>query len=494
MFLFSVLITFPRVEITNFVPMITQIKNKEEGKSCNAKIYIIDTIIDYSTLLNNEDNSSYVKGELERKSTVFSLRSIDEFNVFVLIEEKDDELTRLEFARRKSAEAFALLKANNFDDVELLSNNPEIEIAFMEGLVLSSYHFDKFKTEKEKYVLKNVYSVHADSEIQNLLTAVFWARDLVNEPPAHQTATDLAKEFEKVCKSIEGLDIEVFNKIQIESLRMGGLLSVNRGSVQAPTFSVLTWNPDNAVNEKPIVLVGKGVVYDTGGINLKPTGYLETMKSDMSGSAVVAALVRAVAANKLPVNIVALIPATDNRPGLDAYVPSDVITMMGGKTVEVINTDAEGRMILADGLTYSEKFDPELVFSVATLTGAAARAFGTKVFVSMGNAKEELQNLYQASLVSGERCWELPFWEDFGDELKSSIADIKHLGGVNAGAISAGKFLENFVSSPYIHLDIAGVSFLEKPEEYRPVGGTGTGVRALYVYLKNYINEKQSTS
>ncbi len=474
--------------------MIAQIKIKEEEKIYKSKIYIIDTDIDFTALLDNNDNYGLVQSELKRKSTIFSLRSIDEVKIFVLIEKKDDELIRLEFTRRKAAEAYALLKSNNFDEVALYCNNSELESAFLEGLILSSYNFDKFKTEKEKYKLKSVYSSQSDAELQNLLSAVFWARDLVNEPPAHQTAMDLAKEFENMSSKIDGLDSEVFNKVQIESLRMGGLLSVNRGSVQGPTFTVLSWNPENAVNEKPIVLVGKGVVYDTGGINLKPTGYLETMKSDMSGSAVVSALIRAVADNKLPINIVALIPATDNRPGKDAYVPSDVITMMGGKTVEVINTDAEGRMILADGLTYSEKYDPELVISVATLTGAAARGFGTKVFVSMGNAKEELQNLHQASLVSGERCWEVPFWEDFAEELKSNIADIKHLGGVNAGAISAGKFLENFVSSPYIHLDIAGVSFLEKPEEYRPVGGTGTGVRALYVYIKNYINEKQSAS
>ncbi len=474
--------------------MIAQIKNKEEGIKCKAKIYVIDVLADFTELLDNKDNYTLVQSELERKSSLFSLRSIDEILLFVMIEEKDDELTRLEFTRRKAAEAYALLKANNFENVELLTNNQELESAFLEGLVLSSYYFDKFKTEKEQYSLKDIYSDNSDSELQNLLNAVFWARDLVNEPPAHQSATALAKEFERMSEEIEDLDAKVYNKMQIESLRMGGLLSVNRGSVQAPTFTVLTWSPDDAVNEKPIVIVGKGVVYDTGGINLKPTGYLETMKSDMSGSAVAAALIRAIASNKLPVKIIALIPATDNRPGKDAYVPSDIITMMGGKTVEVINTDAEGRMILADGLSYSEKYDPELVFSIATLTGAAARGFGTKVFVSMGNAKEELQNLHQASLVSGERCWELPFWEDFAEDLKSNIADIKHLGGVNAGAISAGKFLELFVKAPYIHLDIAGVSYLEKAEEYRPIGGTGTGVRALYVYIKNYINEKQASS
>ena len=386
------------------------------------------------------------------------------------------------------------MAANNFSEVEIYSNHQEFEKAFFEGLVLSSYQFDKFKKEKETFSLKKIFSANASDEIVNVLKAVFWTRDLVNEPPAHQTATVLANDFEKMAGEIEGLNIEVFNKVQIESLRMGGLLSINRGSVQAPTFSVLTWNPRKAVNLKPIVLVGKGVVYDTGGINLKPTGYLETMKSDMSGSAVVAGLMKAVASNDLPVYLIALIPATDNRPGGDAVVPGDVVTMMNGKTVEIINTDAEGRMILADGLSYSDKYEPELVFSVATLTGAAARAFGSRAYVSMGNAEKELENLSKASYITGERCWEMPFWDDYADELKSSIADLKHLGGVSGGAITAGKFLENFTSAPYIHMDIAGVSFNEKPEDYKPIGGTGTGVRALFQFMKNYITEKRSSS
>jgi leucyl aminopeptidase len=266
---------------------------------------------------------------------------------------------------------------------------------------------------------------------------------------------------------------------------MGGLLAVNRGSVQEPTFNILTYKPKNAKNKQPIVLVGKGVVYDTGGINLKPTGYLETMKSDMSGSAVVSGLIKAVAANNLPVYIIVLVPATDNRPGKDAIVPGDIITMYNGKTVEIINTDAEGRLVLADGLSFSEKYNPQLVISVATLTGAAKAAFGDRVIAGMGNANNQLADLISAGFETGERVAELPFWDDYGEEVKSKIADLKNLGGKTAGAITAGKFLENFTDSPYIHLDIAGVSFLEKDDYYRPAGGTATGVRLLYQFIKN---------
>jgi leucyl aminopeptidase len=472
--------------------MIAQILKPASTDDCFGKIFVIDSQKAYEDVIGSKADRDYFEGELNQKSYVSYLRSVSGLIVFIAIPENKDENERIEFARRKGAEAYALLKIASISCVEMHSNDDALEKAVMEGLILSSYKFDKFKSEKEKYTLKTIYSAITDVNLSSILSSVFWTRDLVNEPPAHQTPADLAKEFEKMANDIEGLSVEVFNKVQIEALRMGGLLSINRGSVQPPTFSILTWKPENAVNEKPIVLVGKGVVYDTGGINLKPTGYLETMKSDMSGSAVVTGLIRAVAMNKLPVYMVVLVPATDNRPGGDAVVPSDVVTMMGGKTVEIINTDAEGRMILADGLSYAEKYDPELVFSVATLTGSAAMAFGSKSFVCMGNAKDQIPKLYEASLKTGERCWEMPFWSDYGEELKSTIADLKHLGGKSAGAITAGKFLENFVTAPYIHLDIAGVSFVEKAEDYKPIGGTGTGVRALYAFIEKFIDEKNT--
>ena len=470
------------------------VKNSEGNSGSVAKIFVIDLSKEYSDLLEDKQEKAFFEEQKERKKDLFYLRSVEHLSIFISIPVKLEKVDQLEFSRKKAAEAYALLKANNFNEAQLVSNDPDLERSFCEGLILSSYQFDKYKEEKEEYSLSKLYSEAADDEMIHLLDAVFWARDMVNEPPAHQTAAILGKGFETMASTIEGLEVEVFNKIQIESLRMGGLLSINRGSVQPPTFSVLTWKPKNAVNNNPIVLVGKGVVYDTGGINLKPTGFLETMKSDMSGAAVVSSVIKAVSSSKLPVYIVALIPATDNRPGADAIVPGDVITMMGGKTVEIINTDAEGRMILADGLSYSSKYDPELLISVATLTGSAARTFGSRAFAVMGNADEEIKKLFTASYECGERCWELPFWDDFADELKSSIADFKHLGGINGGAITAGKFLEKFTSSPYMHLDIAGVAFNEKPEDYRPVGGTGVGVRALYNFIKNYITEKESRS
>ena len=267
---------------------------------------------------------------------------------------------------------------------------------------------------------------------------------------------------------------------------MGGLLSVNKGSIDPPTFTIIEYKPKKASNKKPIVLVGKGVVYDTGGLSLKPTaGSMDAMKSDMAGAAMMAGTIYAAAMMELPVHLIGLIPATDNRPGLNAYAPGDIITMFDGTTVEVLNTDAEGRMILADALAYSDKYKPELVIDAATLTGAAARAIGPRASIIMGNADKKYFNmLNEAGMETYERVVEFPFWDDYYDDMKSKIADLNNIGNGYAGMITAGKFLEHFVKAPYIHMDIAGPAFLEKPQDYRGLGGTGTGIRLMINFLK----------
>jgi leucyl aminopeptidase len=212
---------------------------------------------------------------------------------------------------------------------------------------------------------------------------------------------------------------------------------------------------------------------------------MDSMKCDMAGAACMAGTIYAASLMKLPIHIIALIPATDNRPGGNAYAPGDIITMFDGTTVEVLNTDAEGRMILADALSYSKKYDPELVIDAATLTGAAVRAIGDKASIMMGNADQHyFDKLKQAGDETFERVVQFPFWDDYLDEMKSPIADLKNIGGGNAGMITAGKFLEHFVEAPYIHLDIAGPAFLEKPMDYKGLGGTGVGVRLLINFLK----------
>jgi leucyl aminopeptidase len=249
----------------------------------------------------------------------------------------------------------------------------------------------------------------------------------------------------------------------------------------------LEYKPQNCINTKPYIIVGKGVVYDTGGINLKTMpGGLDDMKCDMSGAAAVIGTFLAVASNQLPIHLIGLIPATDNRPGFNAYVPGDVIQMHSGATVEVMNTDAEGRLILADALSYAQQLNPELVIDLATLTGSAMVAIGSYGSVAMGTADSIInQQLTETGELTGERLTWFPFWEEYDELLKSEVADMKNIGGREAGAITAGKFLARFTNYPWIHLDIAGTAFLNKPYGYRAVGATGVGVRLLYRYFKS---------
>lgn len=365
-------------------------------------------------------------------------------------------------------------------------------IAFAEGLALATYQFLKYYSDKTKRAHKlseiGIEGINEAqlTELKAVLNGVYLARDLVNEPVNFLTAVQLGKQALAAAEKY-GFKAEVFNKKKIESLKMGGLLAVNKGSQDPPTFTIMEHKPAKAINKKPVVLIGKGVVYDTGGLSLKPTaGSMDSMKSDMGGSAAVLGAMVAAAESNLPVHIIGLIPATDNRPGEKAYVPGDVIKMYNGSTVEVLNTDAEGRMILADALAYAKKYDPQLVIDLATLTGAAAVAIGKFGVVGMGTATDaDFAQLQKA----GENCYErvarFPFWEEYDELLKSSIADQKNIGGREGGAITAGKFLEKFTDYPWIHLDIAGPAFLDADHGYRLKGGTGVGVRLLYNYLKS---------
>lgn len=378
-------------------------------------------------------------------------------------------------------------------DVTLVGSGETI-LALAEGLALSNYQFLKYfkDADEREYSLENVFILGTVSEedinqMNNVIKAVFWARDMVNEPTSYLTALQLAKEIQEIGDEAK-FQVEVLHKTEIEALKMGGLLAVNKGSVQPPTFTVMEYKPANPINEKPIVLVGKGVVYDTGGLSLKPTpNSMDLMKSDMGGAAMMAGTMYATALNKLNIHIIGLIPATDNRPGGDAYAPGDIITMMDGTTVEVLNTDAEGRMILADAISYATKYNPELIIDAATLTGAALIAAGSRVSCMMSNAADDVN---QALLQSGQNVYErmiqLPLWDDYKEQLKSSCADLKNIGGRMAGTITAGKFLEHFAKAPFVHIDIAGPAFTEAPENYKGLGGTGTGIRTLHDFFVNY--------
>lgn len=371
-------------------------------------------------------------------------------------------------------------------------------LAFAEGLALGSYQFLKYfsKPEKKEKPLREIRLSGADpaavAELDSLLEAVFLARTLVNEPQSHFNAIELAEAAQAAGEQY-GFAVDVLGKEKLESLKMGGLLAVNRASEVPAQFIVLDYAPQSSLNaQTPVVLIGKGVVYDTGGLSLKPSEGMDYMKCDMAGAAAVIGTMAVVAKNQLPLRIVGLIPATDNKIGERALAPGDVIRMYSGTTVEVVNTDAEGRLILADALHYAKKYTPELVLDFATLTGAAVRALGSQAICYMGTASQTAKSALEASgWRTYERLVELPLWKEYGDELKSNIADLRNVGLGNAGMITAGKFLEHFAGDlPWLHLDIAGPAYLRNANGYRTKEGTGVGVRLLYDFLKKYAAAK----
>ena len=400
----------------------------------------------------------------------------------------------MENCRKAGAEAAFILRKWKNTSAVIWSNagNSDMALAFAEGLVLASYRFEKYKSEKVKS-LKKAEMWHPfleKKQIKNLnilCGAVATTRNLVNEPASFLTAKKLSEAFEKEAKE-SGFEVEVLGKNKIQSLKMGGILGVNQGSDLPPTFNILKYKPSDAKNKKPLVLVGKGVVFDTGGHSLKTGSGMEYMKCDMAGAATVLGVFKAVAEMNLPVYLIGLVPATDNRISAAALSPGDIITISDGTTVEVLNTDAEGRLILADALAFAKKYDPELVMDFATLTGAAARAIGKEGYVYMGTASESTKvDIRIAGESVYERGVEFPVWEEYGEYLKSDVADMKNIGGAEAGAITAGKFLQHFTHYPWLHFDIAGTSFYEGGAVgYVPKGGTGIGVRLITEFIKNY--------
>lgn len=458
----------------------------------------------------NENQKTYLQNQINNEAKIININNYDKYYIFILVDLTKKDYWVLENLRVAGFQILGVINTNKYENVSIQSNikshqiselfndkmdTLDLTLALAEGLALSNYQFLEYFTEKklnsltEIYISKNSEITNTEQrtfEINTLVEANFIARDLVNKPVSHLNSTNLAKNFQKYGEKV-GLTVEVLEKDKIEELGMGGLLAVNKGSIDPPTFTIITYKPANAKNEKPYVLVGKGVVYDTGGLSLKPTAQsMDMMKSDMAGSAAVFGTIYSAAKNEIPYYIIALVPATDNRPGGNAYTPGDVIKMMSGHTVEVLNTDAEGRMILADALHYAKRFEPEFVVNVATLTGAASQAIGKEAIAIMSNADRNLTNqMLDSGFDVFERLVEFPLWDDYGDRIKSDIADMKNIGGKTAGMITAGKFLERYTDYPFIHLDIAGSAFMESLDSYRGKNATGVGVRLIY----NFINK-----
>jgi leucyl aminopeptidase len=445
----------------------------------------------------NDKEIAYIKSEIKDEKNLVAINHYDRWIFISVIDIEKKHYITNEKARKAGDKVGSLASHKKLGKVVIIGDSEtssDVLLSYMEGMALGNYQFLKYRKDakKETNSLKEI--VVDDKRIKAkdlehleiIVDATCKARDLVNEPLNALNATGLANAFKQMGKD-SGFKIEVLDKEKIKALKMGGLLAVNLGSIDPPTFSIMEWKPAKAVNKHPIVLVGKGVVYDTGGMSLKTTlNSMDFMKCDMGGAAAVGCAMYAIAKAKLPVHVIALVPATDNRVDGNAYVPGDVITMHSGLTVEVLNTDAEGRMILADALSYAQKYKPQLVIDIATLTGAAAAAIGHYGTVCMGTTDDKTMNkLKESGNNVYERLVEFPMWDEYGELIKSDIAEIKNVGGPAAGSITAGKFLEHFTDYPYIHLDIAGSAFVKSPDSYRGKNGTGVGVRLLFDYIKS---------
>ena len=371
--------------------------------------------------------------------------------------------------------------------------------ALAEGAHLALYHFDNYKSpDKENpvsRVQKMVFLAESKAKVnamqkgvqqaEILAEAVVDTRNLMHHPSNTATPQFLADAAKKIARQAK-VTCKVLEKKDMEKLKMGSLLGVAKGSHEPPKFIILEYMGGKK-SQAPVVIVGKGVTFDTGGISLKPGANMDEMKYDMSGGAVTLGTLQAAAGLKLPINVVGLVPATENMPGGSAIKPGDILTASSGKTIEVLNTDAEGRLILADALVYAQRYKPHALIDLATLTGAVIMALGHVASAVIGTNAPLIKKLIASGAATGERLWELPLYEEYEKAVKSDIADLKNITGpgVGAGTATAAAFLKAFVDdAPWAHLDIAGTAWTSNEKPYVPKGGSGFGVRLLIDYLK----------
>ncbi len=378
----------------------------------------------------------------------------------------------------------------------------ELAQALIEGSLLGLYRFLKYKTDAENDRKKDLRTITLLTEFSGAVRAMqkgvkigeaiadstVMVRDMVNSPPVDMTPAIIASRAKEIARQF-GLKIQVLETDQMQKLGMGALLGVALGSVQPPKFVIVEYRKGG---RKPfIALVGKTITFDSGGISIKPAENMDRMKDDMAGGAAVLGAIRTAAVLQLPLNIVGLLPASENMPGGRAYKPGDVLRTMSGQTIETISTDAEGRLILADALAYACRYKPAVIVDIATLTGACGVALGQEAIGMLGTDDTFKRKIREAGGKTGERVWELPLWEEYYDQIKSDIADMKNTGGRAGAVITAAALLSKFVQKyPWVHLDIAATSWSEKDRPYTPKGATGIGMRLLTQFLRDYEEKK----
>ena len=452
------------------------------------------------------------KGKLHERLLLHTFGRLPVAQVLVIGLGKQEEFT-LDRIRSASAEALRHLRgvgARRVGSIVHGAGAGGIEVAqaaraVTEGALLGLYRFGKYKKPEEngEKAVQRLTLLERDTAkigaMQNgvrrgrvLAEATIFARDMVNEPANTLTPSELAARARKMANKL-GLRVKTLDRADMEKLGMGALLGVAQGSEEPPKLIMVTYKGRKGKVRGPrLGFVGKGITFDSGGISIKPSEGMEAMKGDMAGGAAVLAAIKGIAELKLPVDVTAIVPATENLPSGTAQRPGDIVKTMNGKTVEVINTDAEGRLVLADGLSYACDTGVTHLVDVATLTGACVVALGSVRTGAFTNDQGLMQRVKRASEASGEKLWELPLDDEYGEQIMSDYADVKNVGGRKAGAITAAKFLANFVGKiPWVHLDIAGTSQAEKDHGYQVKGATGAIVRTLIHLAMDFAESKQ---
>ena len=349
------------------------------------------------------------------------------------------------------------------------------------GAMIADYAYDKYKSEKAHHLDEITFARFSENDLNEGIIfgeAMKFTRDLANTPAQIATPTKLSE----IAKELEGIETKVFDKEEIARMGMGAYLAVGQGSVQPPKFIHMKYTGKNV--KKKIALIGKGICFDSGGLDIKPASSMLTMKDDMSGAACILGVMRALSKLKPDMEVHGIIAACENMPSGSSYKPGDILTAKNGKTIEIDNTDAEGRLTLADALCYACELGVDEVIDIATLTGACMVALGTVASGIMGNDEEMINRVIETAKESGETFWQLPMFKEYFDSLRSDIADMKNTGSRNGGASAAGLFLQQFVKdTKWCHIDIAGTAYIEKPQKEFIAGATGAGVRTLLNYV-----------
>jgi leucyl aminopeptidase len=464
-----------------------------------------DVDLEWKGFISNLIKQGDFKGELFECRLFYTQGALPAKRVLLTGLGKKEEFD-LEKWRGASSKAGQLIRNSGIKQfafpIKKLDVFPEEELteSFVIGLLLGIYQFNQFKTldrDKIKEIGEVILLGEIDGEIKKISEglrtgkiiseAVYVTRDLVNGPSNQITPTVLAEKAHQIAKD-HGMEIQVFEVNQAEAMGMGAFVAVAKGSQEPGKFIILEYNKGKGLDT--IALVGKGITFDSGGISIKPSENMDRMKDDMSGAAAVLATMQAASKLQLPFHLVGIMPATENLPSGKAYKPGDILKTLSGQTVEVISTDAEGRLILSDALTYSLRYQPKAIIDLATLTGACVIALGDYVIGLFGNDEPLLKQVEKASGKTEEKVWRLPLWDEYFEYLKSDVADFRNVGTRAAGAIIGAIFLSKFVEKvPWVHLDIAGPASIEKERPYIPRGGTGVGVRLLLQLLRDWARD-----